>query len=327
MRAIVIHEHGGPEVLKLEDRPIPEPGDYELLVEVHASSVNPVDTKIRQYKTAPRVYPVTLGFDVSGVVVKCGSRVSGWKAGDEVFGCPNLFANGAHADYTLLDCRAAAPKPASVDHIAAAVLPLVSLTAYEALHERARIAAGQAVLIHAGAGGVGHIAVQLARLHGCRVLTTASQPDSIKFCRETLKVDEVIDYKKTDVATRVNELTEGRGLPVVFDTVGGDVFKNSLACVAPFGQVVTILPSEPGDQRQLLLTRSITVHYEFMGARVAFGVQPERQGNILRSIAKLVDSGLIAPHVSMKLPLERIAEAHQAIDTGRTVGKIAISVK
>lgn len=327
MRAIVIHAHGGADELRLEEQPKPEPGEFDLLVEVHATSVNPVDVKIRENARGNRKMPLTLGYDVSGVVVACGSRVVGWKPGDAVYGCPNLFGNGANAEYALLDARAAGPKPQSVDHATAAVLPLVSLTAWEALHDRARLQAGQDLLIHAGAGGVGHIAVQLAHLHGCRVITTAGRPESIAFCRETLGADEVIDYKEQDFVARVTELSGGAGLPVVFDTVGETTFQRSIECVAPGGQLVTILGSSAGDMGAILLYRSITVHHEFMGARVAYGNAPERQGAILRGIARLVDRGLLKPHVSKRLPLERVAEGHHQIETGHTLGKIAITVR
>lgn len=271
--------------------------------------------------------PLVLGYDASGVVVSCGSRVQGFKPGDEVFGCPSLFGQGAYAEYALLDARAAAHKPQRVDHATAAVLPLVSLTAWEALHERARIAAGQTLLIHGGSGGVGHIAVQLARLHGCRVWTTAGRPESIAFCRETLGADEVIDYRNQDFVERVQELTGGYGLPVVFDTVGDDTFRRSIDCVAPFGQLVTILGSDPGDRGGTLLYRSITVHYEFMGARVAYGAAPERQGAILRSVALLVERNALRPHVSARFPLDRVAEGQRQVETGHTLGKVSITIR
>jgi NADPH2:quinone reductase len=270
--------------------------------------------------------PIILGHDVSGVVRACGPEVQRWSEGDLVFGCPHLFGPGANAEFALLDARAAARKPTTVDHPTAASLPLVGLTAWEALHDRARIQPGQTVLIHAGAGGVGHVAVQLARLHGCRVLTTAGRPESIAFCREVLGADEVIDYTAVDFVARVRELSGGRGLDVVLDTVGEGTFRRSIECVAPGGQLVTILASTPGDRAPLLLYRSITVHYEFMGARVAYDVDPGHQGAILTSLARLVDRGLLRPHVSARFPLEQVGDAHRQVETGRTIGKIAILV-
>lgn len=326
MRAILLREHGGPEVLQPADLPVPSPDRHQLLVAVHATSVNPVDIKVRRGGGASRPTPIVLGYDVSGVVTACGPDAGDWQPGELVFGCPNLFGPGANAECVLLDARAAARKPASLDHTTAATLPLVALTAWEALHERARLRAGQTVLIHAGAGGVGHVAVQLARLAGCRVLTTAGRPESIAFCRDVLGADEVIDYRSQDFAARALDLTGKRGLDVVLDTVGDDTFRRSIDCVAPGGQLVTILPSTPGDRAPLLLYRSITVHYEFMGARVANDLEPGRQGSILSSIANLVDRGLLRPHVSAVFPLAQVADAHRQIETGHTVGKVAVTV-
>jgi NADPH:quinone reductase len=327
MRAVIINEHGGPEVLKIADRPTPTPGDYDLLVEVHASSINPVDTLVRMRGLAPRPMPMILGYDASGVVTKVGSKVTGFKPGDQVYGCPNLFGDGAQAEFCLLDSRAAAHKPKSIDHVTAACLPLVSLTAWEALHDKARIEKDQTVLIQGGAGGVGHIAVQLARLHGCKVFTTASRPESISFCTSELKAHEVIDYSKTDVAKRVNELTHNKGVNVVFDTVGGNVFQQSLGCIMPFGSIVAISSSTPGDQLGSVFTRSISIHYEFMGARQIYGANPERQGEILTDIARLVDNGSLKPHVSQRFPIERITDAHKAIESKHTIGKIAVAIR
>ena len=326
MRAMVLREHGGPEVLKGEDVPQPTPGRNQLLVEVHATSINPVDTKVRKGGGAQRAFPIILGYDASGIVRNCGPDVVGWRPGDEIFGCPYLFGPGANAEYVLLDARASARKPASVDHATAASLPLVCLTAWESLHERARIRAGQTVLIHGGAGGVGHVAIQLARLYGCRVITTAGRPASIAFCRDVLGADEVIDYSRVDFVARANELSGGRGVDVVLDTVGNDTFRRSIECVAPGGQLVTILGSNPGDRTPLLLYRSISVHYEFMGMRLAADLDPGRQGAILDAVARLVDRGLLRAHVSARLPLGQIAEGHRQIETGRTIGKIVVQV-
>lgn len=326
MRAFIVPKLGPADVMQLADMPKPTPKDHELLVEVHATSVNPVDAKIR-VGTRPRTLPLILGYDASGVVVDKGTHVKGFEIGDEVYGSPNTFGFGANAEYVVLDARAAAHKPKSLDHTHAACLPLVSLTAYEALHERARIQSGQTVLIHAGAGGVGHIAVQLAKIHGCKVITTAGRDESIAFCRDELKADLVIDYRKEDFVAKINELTSGRGLPVIFDTVGGETFKKSIECVSPLGQLVAITASDPGAVTPLLLYKSITVHYEFMGARVAYNQQPEKQGEILRQIASLIDAGKLKVHVSKVWQFEELVEAHLAIESNRTIGKMAVNVK
>lgn len=327
MRAAVIHSFGEPDVLTLEERPEPVLRETDVLVEVHATSVNPVDTKVRRSSSAPRALPLILGYDVSGVVVRCGTRATQWKPGDEIFAAPNLFRDGANAELVAIDARSAARKPRSVDHASAAALPLVSQTAWEALHLRARVRTGETVLIQAGAGGVGHIAVQLAKLHGCRVITTAGREESIAFCRDVLKADEVIDYSKVDVVERVRELTHGKGVPVVFDTVGGDVFAKSLDCAAINGQIVTILGSNTGDRSRGLLYRNVSIHYEFMGIPTAHEIEPERPGQILVGIANLVDAGLLRSHVSHRIPLERIADGHRQVESGRTVGKVVVVVK
>ena len=328
MRAAVLHTYGSPDVLNIEQRPEPALRDTDVLVEVHATSVNPVDTKVRQTGGGGgRSLPLILGYDVSGVVVRCGPGAKQWNVGDEVFAAPNLFRDGANADYAAIDARSAARKPATVDHATAAALPLVSQTAWEALHLRARIQPGQTVLIHAGAGGVGHIAVQLARLHGCRVITTAGREESIAFCRDVLHADDVIDYRQTDFVEHMRQLTHGKGVPVVIDTVGGEVFQKSLDCLAVNGQIVTILGSSSGDRGRGLLYKNVTVHYEFMGIPTAHEIEPERPGQILTGIARLVDAGLLKPHVSRRLPLEQVAEGHRQVETSRTVGKVVIEVR
>jgi NADPH:quinone reductase len=325
MRAMAIRAAGGPENLEPVELATPELRDHDVLVEVRGSSVNPVDVKARRNPGASRPLPLVLGYDVSGVVAQCGPRVTAWKPGDEVFGAPNLFRPGANAQYVAIDARTVARKPASVDHATAAVLPLVVQTAWEALHLRARIEPGDTVLVHAGAGGVGHMAVQLARLHGCRVITTAGRAESIAFCRDVLRADEVIDYRREDVVARVRELTGGKGLRVILDTVGGDVFLQSLDCAAVNAQVVTILGSNTGDRGQSLLWRNLTVHYEFMAVPAWQEIEPERPGRILAGIARLVDAGLLRPHVSARFPLEKLADAHRQLETGHTIGKIAIT--
>lgn len=329
MRAMVLREHGAPDVLHLEDCPEPVLRDTDVLVQVHASSVNPVDVKVRAKASVPREYPVILGFDVSGTVVRCGPAATQWKPGDEIYAAPNLFRAGANAEFVALDARSAARKPASLDHATAATLPLVGQTAWEALHRRARIQPGQTVLIHAGAGGVGHIAVQLAKLHGCRVITTASRPESIAFCRDVLRADEVIDYRTSEVVARVKELTGGKGVPVAFDTIGGESFVQSLDCLAINGHLVTILggSTDLAGRGQALLYRNVTISYEFMGIPTAHEIEPGQPGDILRTLAKLVDTGALKPEVRHRFPLEKLADAHRQIETGRTIGKVSVTVR
>ena len=326
---MVQREYGAPEVLHAEELPEPALRDTDVLVEVRATSVNPVDTKVRARASVPRELPLVLGYDVSGNVVRCGPRATQWRPGDEIFAAPNLFRPGANAQFVAIDARSAARKPAALDHATAATLPLVSQTAWEALHLRARIQPGQTVLIHAGAGGVGHVAVQLAKLHGCRVITTAGRDESLAFCRDVLRADGVIDYRRQDVVQSVQALTAGKGVPVALDTVGGDVFVQCLDSVAINGHVVTILggSTDLAGRGQQLLYRNVTISYEFMGIPTAYELEPERPARMLASIAQLVDAGALRPEVRHRFPLERLADAHAQVETGRTIGKVAVLVR
>jgi NADPH2:quinone reductase len=326
MRAMVAMQHGGPEVLQWQDHPEPEVREHDLLVQVYATSVNPVDCRVRRSSQVPRQFPLILGYDVCGRVVAMGDRAEGFQIGDEVYASPNVFRPGANAEYVAVDSRSAALKPKNLDYASAAVMPLVSLTAWESLHYRARVQSGSTILIHAGAGGVGHIAVQLAKLHGCRVITTAGREESIAFCRETLRADWVISYQQEDMVQVVMELTEGNGCPVVFDTVGGAGFEQSMDCLAVNGQLVTIVPTTSTIIANKLFLKSATLHYEFMGIPTVHNLNPEVQKAMLRSLANLVESGLLRPHIFKQYSLAELAEAHQIQESGHVMGKIAIQI-
>jgi NADPH2:quinone reductase len=326
MKAMVITGYGGPEVFSFTERPEPIFGEFDLLVRVHATSVNPVDCRVRRGGKVPRKFPVILGYDVSGTVVATGEKVSSFKIGDEVYASPNVFRDGADAEYVAVDSRSVSLKPKTLDHTASAVLPLVSLTAWESLHLRANVQPGQFVLIHAGAGGVGHIAIQLAKLQDCYVITTAGRDESIQFCKDVLKADKVIDYRTTDFVKCVMEVTDGKGCPVILDTVGEDVFVKSMDCISINGQLVTIVPTETNLISEKLFLKNVTLHYEFMGVPTAYNLHPERQGQRLCALRKLVDSGLLKPHISHKLKLSELPKGHKLQETGHVIGKIAITV-
>lgn len=325
MKAMVITGTGKPEeVFRWTEMPDPIVGEFDLLVQVKATSVNPVDCKVRQNSTVPRQFPVILGYDVSGTVVAVGDRVLGFRPGDEIYASPNVFKPGANAEYVVVDSRSAAMKPKTLDHVASAVLPLVSLTAWESLHLRAKVQPGQMVLIHAGAGGVGHLAIQFAKLQGCCVITTAGREASIQFCQDVLQTDVVINYRTTDFVQQVMEITQGRGCPVILDFVGGDTFVRSLDCIAINGQMVTIVPTETSRIAEKLFLKNVTLHYEFMGVPTAYNLNPERQGEILMALRNLVDSGLVKPQIAHQLSMADLPKAHQLQETGQMIGKIAI---
>jgi NADPH:quinone reductase-like Zn-dependent oxidoreductase len=327
MRAMVVTRFGPPEVLRLQEMPRPEPGPNDLLIEVHAAALNPVDFKIRRGAFREgRVLPFILGYDVSGVVREMGPAVRGFEIGDEVYASPSLVRNGANAEYVGVDARTVAKKPATLDPIQAAALPLVTLTAWEALLIRARIEKGETVLIHAGGGGVGHVAMQLAKLRNCRVLTTASRDESLELCRR-LGADVVIDYGKENFVQRVQKETKDGGCPVVLDTVGGETFDRSLDCVAVNGRLITVVGTPSVEIPQKLFRKNATLYFEFMGVPTVYGVRPESQGEILRAAAKLVDEGKLKPYVSRVIGLEELAEGHRWQESQHVTGKIVVRVK
>ncbi|MEU0373957.1 NADP-dependent oxidoreductase [Streptomyces sp. NPDC006283] len=311
MRAITPVSWGGPEVLTTAELPRPVPGPTEILVKVRAAGVNPIDWKTRSTGGfGMHGEPPVLGYDVSGVVEAVGLGVTLYRPGDEVFGMPEFPRQaGGYAQYVTGPARHFAPKPAHLTHVEAAALPLAGLTAWQALVETAGLDAGQRVLIHAGAGGVGHLAVQIAAARDAFVIATARE-DKHALLRE-LGADEVIDYTREDFAERL-----GRSVDVVLDSVGGDYGARSLEVLLAGGILVT-LPS-PDD---VPAAEEAGAH----GIRTGFTlVEPDSTG--MRALARLAEEGRLRPVVETVLPLERAADAHRLGETGRTRGKIVLSV-
>jgi NADPH2:quinone reductase len=326
MKAMTIPDYGEPSVLRLADLPDPTPGPRDLLLEVHASSVNPVDTKIRSGKfRAPVDLPIVPGFDVSGVVKAIGPEVTGFRPGDAVYASPPLFKPGAHAELVAIDERVAARKPKSLSHDEAAAMPLVLLTAWELLYDMVDLQPGWHVLIHAAAGGVGHIAVQLARARGCTVIGTASSDDSFALL-EDLGIDHVINYQSENVHDRVSEICGG-GCEAVFDLVGKDVFTPSIELVATRGHLGTIVGIPADADLNPLFLKSASLHAEFMGALAMAGQVPAHQAGILKEAADMVEAGTLKPHVSQSYPLEELADAHRQQETQGVTGKQVITLR
>ncbi|MFF4394255.1 NADP-dependent oxidoreductase [Streptomyces sp. NPDC001480] len=309
MRAIGQDVLGGPEVLKEVELERPAPGPNEVLVRVRAAGVNPTDWKHRATGGFLGEPPFVLGWDVSGVVEAVGIGVAAFAPGDEVFGMlPYPFGHGSHAEYVTGPARAFAHKPASVDHTQAGALPLVSLTAWQALVETAEVRPGQRVLIHAAAGGVGHVAVQIAKARGAYVIGTASAGKH-EFLR-SIGVDEAIDYRETDFAEAVKDVD------VVLDTIGGEYSTRSLRVLRPGGVVVSILPVGSDDFGR---------EAERLGVRaVRMLVDASRSG--MKAIAELVEEGKLRATIAGTFPLADAAEAHALGDTGRTTGKLVLLV-
>ncbi|MEU9395055.1 NADP-dependent oxidoreductase [Streptomyces sp. NPDC048324] len=309
MRAISQDVLGGPEVLKEVELPRPEPRTNEVLVRVRAAGVNPTDWKHRATGGFLGEPPFVLGWDVSGVVEAVGIGVARFKPGDEVFGMLSYpFGHGSHAEYVTGPARWFAHKPASVDHTQAGALPLVSLTAWQALVEYADVQAGQRVLVHAAAGGVGHVAVQIAKARGAYVIGTASAGKH-EFLRG-IGADEAVDYRETDFTEAVKDVD------VVLDTIGGDTSTRSLRVLRPGGIVVSILPVGSDDfheEAARLGVRSLRML-----------VDASHSG--MTAIAELVEEGKLRPTIAGTFPLADAAEAHRLGDTGRTTGKLVLTV-
>jgi NADPH:quinone reductase-like Zn-dependent oxidoreductase len=309
MRAISQDTLGGPEVLREVRLERPEPRPNEVLVRVRAAGVNPTDWKHRANGGFLGEPPFVLGWDVSGVVEAVGIGVAAFRPGDEVFGMLSYpFGHGSHAEYVTAPARTFTHKPAGIDHVQAGALPLVSLTAWQALVERADLREGQRVLIHAAAGGVGHVAVQIAKARGAHVIGTASAGKH-EFLR-SLGADETLDYRETDITEAVKDVD------VVLDTIGGETSLRSLRVLRPGGIVVSILPVGSDEFFQ---------EAERLGVRaVRMLVDADRAD--MREIAGLVESGKLRATIEKTFPLADAAQAHELGETGRTTGKLVLVV-
>jgi NADPH:quinone reductase-like Zn-dependent oxidoreductase len=311
MRAIVQHSFGGPEVLGLEERPRPEPIATEVRVRVQAAGVNPVDWKTRSGLGAAAQwgFPLTVGWDVAGVVDAVGPGVTRFAVGDAVFGMPWFPRQAAaYAEYVTAPSRHFARRPENLGVVEAAGLPLAGLTAWQCLVDVAGVQPGQRVLVHAGAGGVGHLAVQIAKARGAHVIATASAAKHDLLAE--LGVDEAVDYR----SQKFEEVVEP--VDVVYDLIGGDVSQRSLDVLRPDGIMIT-LPSAAA-------AAAIGPARE-RGLR-AVGMLVEPDGDGLEELAGLVDAGSLRVLVAETFPLDRAADAHRLGEQGRTTGKIVLTV-
>ncbi|WP_222423230.1 NADP-dependent oxidoreductase [Arthrobacter woluwensis] len=307
MKAAGQDRFGGPEEIHEISLPRPKPGISEILVRVHAAGINPTDWKHRAGQSWFPEPSVPLGWDVSGVVEAVGLGSTLFEPGDEVFGMlPYPHGVGSHAEYVVGPTRAFVRKPAEIDHIQAGALPLAALTAWQALVDTAGVAPGDRVLIHAAAGGVGHLAVQIAKARGAYVIGTASAPKH-EFLRG-LGADEVIDYRETDFAEAVHDVD------VVLDTIGGDYQPRSLRTLRPGGILVSTLPRPAKGLRE---------EAERLGVRVKLIlVEADHAG--MQAIADLAAEGALKATIAGTFPLAEAAKAHEAGETDHTTGKLVI---
>nr|WP_315424754.1 NADP-dependent oxidoreductase [uncultured Pedobacter sp.] len=308
MKAVRIHEFGGPEVLSIDEIPVPQPAPDEVLIKVHATSVNPVDWKIREGHRKvkfPGKLPLTLGWDVSGTIEALGEKVSAFRKGDEVYGRPDPTKNGAYAEYIVVKANIISIKPTSIGHTEAAAVPLAGLTAWQALFDHGLLKPGQKVLIHAAAGGVGTYAVQFAKWKGAYVIGTASSTN-IDFLKR-LGADEVIDYKMEDFETALSDVD------LVIDTIGGETQLKSLTILKAGGRVITTLMPE-----FVAEARAKNVHL--------IGFMAQSIPDQLTEIATLIDSGKVKPIIEKVLPFTSARQAQTESEQGHTRGKIVLQV-
>jgi NADPH:quinone reductase-like Zn-dependent oxidoreductase len=308
MKAIRIHRFGGPEALQLDDVPIPRPGEGELLVRIHAASVNPVDYKIRR-GTVPWVsremLPMTLGRDLSGTVESAGAGVAAFSDGDALYAMLGSIDRGSYAEYVLVRPNEATPKPVRLSHIEAAAVPLAALTAWQGLFDHGQLEAGQTVLIHGGSGGVGHFAIQFAKIKGATVLTTVSA-QNLDFVGE-LGADRAIDYQ----SQRFEEFA--RDVDLVLDLVGGATQERSWSVLKPGGVLVSAL-GEPSRERAMQhKARDV-------------GYRAEANAEQLAEIGRLIDQGKVRPVVMATYPLAEARQAHERLERGHVRGKIVLVV-
>ncbi|MGL5870814.1 MAG: NADP-dependent oxidoreductase [Xenococcaceae cyanobacterium] len=306
MKAIRLHSYGGPELLKYEDVAKPQPQENEVLVRIHAASVNPIDWMMEsgQYEPMRPQLPYVPGWDFAGKIEAVGSKVTNFQVEDEIYA--NVGATGGgYADYAIANVDAIAPKPKTLDFTAAAAVPLVALTAWQALFEAANLSEGQTVLIHGASGGVGSMAVQFAKARGARVIGTASA-SNVDFVRD-LGADRVINYKSEHFEEELQDID------VVFDTVGGETQEKSWQVLKPNGVLVSVI--QPPDEEK---AKAHQVRAQFLGSHPS--------GTQLSEIAKLIDAGGVKPIVDRVLPLSEARQAQEFGRDGHPRGKIVLQV-
>jgi NADPH:quinone reductase-like Zn-dependent oxidoreductase len=330
VKAATIHQYGGPDVFRVEEVPAPTMRPRDVLVAVRAAGVNPVDCKIRsgvQRAIVRHRMPVVLGLDVSGVVLDVGAEVTAFKRGDEVFGSPTHTRQGTYAEVVAIDEAELALKPARIDHVAAASLPLVGQTAWQCLVGWARLSAGERVFVQAGSGGVGTFAIQLAKHLGAEVATTCSDANSALV--RDLGADVVIDHRRERFDDVLSDYH------VVLESIGGADLRRARRVLRRGGRLVYITSGlvERVQKYGAYLGAALVVadmlrlklSSRLLGKRAGFVVR-KPDGAQLARIAELVDAGSIRAVVERAYPLERVADAHRAIETGRTRGKVVLDL-
>ena len=330
MKAFVVERYGNNDGVRAVEWPEPQPGAHDVLVKIHAASVNPVDFKVREGKLRPVLpyrLPFVLGCDLAGEVVRVGSAVRAFKAGDQVFGRTDKMRVGTFAEYIATSENDIALKPSSMDMVQAASLPLVALTAWQAFHDEFKLQRGQRVLVHAGSGGVGVFAIQIAKHIGAYVATTTGT-GNVEWVR-SLGADRVIDYRKQDFAQLLD------GYDLVLDTIGGETLEKSLQVLKPHGTIISIAgPPDPAFARSIGANVVVALAMRLMSRRIRRLAQKHRMhyrfffmrpsGKQLRRIAALVDAGELRTVVDRVFPFDQAKDALAYVEAGHAKGKVVI---
>ena len=333
MKAFIVDRYGGPDRVRAGEAPDPEVGENDVLIQVHAAGVNPMDSKIRNgdfKQILPYRFPLILGNEAAGVVVRVGSRVQRFKPGDEVYAKPDQDRIGTFAELIAIAEEDVAHKPKALTMEEAASIPLVGLTAWQALVERANLKRGEKILIHAGSGGVGSFAIQLAKHLGAIVATTASAAnfDLVK----RLGADMVIDYRKDDFETILKDYD------VVLNSLAGETLDKSLRVLKPGGRLISISgPPDPDYASDIGASWIVRVAIRLMSYRIRRKSRRRHvrysflfvraSGDQLREISSLIDSGIIRPVVDRVFSFESTKEAMAYVETGRAKGKVVVKVR
>ncbi len=330
MKAIVMSEAGSVEKLKLTELVEPEiMQPTEVKIKIKAAGVNPIDTKIRRNGSFyPHPLPIVLGCDGAGEIVEVGSELVDFKVGDEVWYCHGGLGqeHGNYAEYTVVDSRWLSLKPRNSRFEEAAALPLVLITAWGALFAKGQLQASETVFIQAGAGGVGHVAIQLAKLKGARVITTVSSTEK-RALAESLGADHVINYREVDVVAEVMRLTAGKGVDLAFDTIGGQSFQQCIEVSAYFGRLITLLDPGAVDLSEARM-KNLIIGFELMLTPLLKQLDEARdkQIQLLKQCCQWFEQGQLKVCLSVELPLNQVIAAHTRIEQGHGIGKIVLTL-
>ncbi|MBZ8181305.1 zinc-dependent alcohol dehydrogenase family protein [Oscillatoria salina] len=332
MKAIAMTTPGNPDVLQLQEMPTPQiKQPTQILVKLKAAGINPIDTKIRSRGTFyPEQMPAILGCDGAGIVEEVGSQVTNFAQGDEVYFCQGglgkLFT-GNYAEYAVVDEKFVAHKPSNLSWAEAAAAPLVLITAWESLYDRGRLEAGRRVLVHAGAGGVGHVAIQLAKLQGATVCTTVGSQEKADFV-SGLGADYPIFYKETDFVEAALDWTEGEGVELAFDTVGGENFVQTFGAIQLYGDLVTLLQPSAETNWKEARSRNLRISLELMlTPQLTNNIEAQQeQAKILQQCSRMFEQKRLQIHVAKTFPLQEAAAAHKLLESGSMMGKIVLII-